>query len=114
METATLHLDLTVDYTLNGVSTQRLQERVRTLINNAIQEGMLTGETEAEVDEWRMDTVINPTHQHDDIRSHLQGRLESGNLPAENLAEKLAEYGLMPVSDFLDEMQERGAINPIL
>lgn len=114
METATLHLDLTVNYTLNGISVEHLQEQIRSIISRSIQEGALTGFTEAEVDEWDMDIVANPTHHHDHIREHLHSRLVKDALSPELLSEKMTEYGLMSVSDFLDEMQERGAIHPRL
>jgi len=111
MDTATIHLDLTVHYALNGEDAQQLRANLQRMVEQAMANGLLTAETAAEVEEHSLDTVLNPEHRHDDIQRHLQERLESGGLRPDALSEKLAEYGLMPVTDFLDEMEDRGAIN---
>ena len=112
METATIHLDLTIHYELNDVAVEELKKALHAEVERAIGNGLLTADTGAVVEEYSMDAEINPDQHREHITSHFQTRLETGNLPAETIAAKMAEYGLTPVGDFIDEMQERGAINP--
>ncbi|EMP9445231.1 hypothetical protein IAP92_28130 [Pseudomonas aeruginosa] len=48
-------LTLDVAYLLNGVPASEMLERLRSMCERAIGEGMLTGETAADVDAWSLD-----------------------------------------------------------
>lgn len=54
-ETIRARLTLDVTYTLNGVAGDLMIQNLRKMCERAIGEGMLTGNTEAEVDEYSMD-----------------------------------------------------------
>ncbi|MEY2152251.1 hypothetical protein AB7849_15205 [Rhodanobacter sp. 115] len=44
------------------------------------------------------------------LRSYIEGRVESGDIAAEDLGRLMARYGLMAPQAFVDEMVERGAV----
>ena len=56
--TTTLRLTLDVRYFLNGENAEEMARRLEQMCHHAIGEGMLTGETEAEVDEFSIDVAI--------------------------------------------------------
>ena len=57
-DTTKIRLTLDVTYTLNGENATEMVGRLRRMCERAIGEGMLTGETDAEVDEYSMDAAI--------------------------------------------------------
>ncbi|WP_019584490.1 hypothetical protein, partial [Thioalkalivibrio sp. ALE16] len=50
----TLELTLTVEYDLNGEDPQFAKERLEDMVRVAVGEGLLTGDSSMEVDEWRV------------------------------------------------------------
>jgi hypothetical protein len=59
--TAILEFKLTVTYSLNSESPKAMRENLLMMANQAIGNGMLTGSTAAEVDEYSMQVVMLPT-----------------------------------------------------
>ncbi|MFO6247713.1 hypothetical protein, partial [Pseudomonas aeruginosa] len=77
-----------------------------------IGEGLLSGDTAAEVDTWSIDVSEVPSAaDHEtleaEIAAFMQQRIEDGNLSAEDIPVRLARYGLMAPEAFADEMRER-------
>ena len=111
-ETVNARLTLDVTYLLNGEAAPELLARLERMCELAIGEGLLTGETAAEVDTWSID-VSEVTSSADrealeaEIAAFMQQRIEDGNLGAEDIPLRLARYGLMAPEAFADEMRER-------
>lgn len=107
-EVVTVRLTLDVTYALNGENATEMGICLRKMCERAIGEGMLTGETDAEVEEYSMDVVIQPKSlSEDELASFMQQRIENGDLELEDIPIRLARYGLMEPNAFVDEMLER-------
>lgn len=107
-ETVKVRLTLDVTYSLNGENATEMVSRLRKMCERAIGEGMLTGETDAEVEEHSMDAVIQPEPlSEDELASFMLQRIENGVLALEDIPVRLARYGLMEPNAFVDEMRER-------
>lgn len=111
-ETVNARLTLDVTYLLNGEAAPELLARLERMCELAIGEGLLTGETAAEVDTWSIDVSEVPSATNRDaleaeIAAFMQQRIEDGNLGAEDIPVRLARYGLMAPEAFADEMRER-------
>lgn len=111
-ETVNARLTLDVTYLLNGEAAPELLARLERMCELAIGEGLLTGETAAEVDTWSIDVSEVPSTAdretlEAEIAAFMQQRIEDGNLGAEDIPLRLARYGLMAPEDFIDEMRER-------
>jgi hypothetical protein len=103
-----LRLTVEVTYYLNGTSATEMVWLLRKMCAQAIGEGMLTGQTDAEVDEYSIDAAILPEPlSEDELTSFMQQRIECGDLPLEDIPIRLARYGLMEPSAFIVEMRER-------
>lgn len=110
-------LTLDVSYLLNGEAAPEMLARLRRMCERAIGEGLLTGETAAEVDTWAIDVSATPSAADCDaleaeIAAFMQQRIEDGNLNAEDVPVRLARYGLMSPEAFVSEMRERMAVVP--
>lgn len=53
-DTLKLRLSLDIEYTLNGVSEQYLRRQLEFIMENAMSNGMVTGESDAEIENWDM------------------------------------------------------------
>ncbi len=60
METSTINLNLKVKYDLDGEAVDTLRDQLRYLINHAVANGQLTGETSATVISWEMQVHEDP------------------------------------------------------
>lgn len=110
-ETVNVRLTLDVTYALNGENAAEMVSRLRKMCERAIGEGMLTGETDAEVEEYSMDVVIPPEPlSEEEIADFMQHRIENSDLQLEDIPVRLARYGLMERNAFIDEMRERIAL----
>lgn len=99
-EVVNARLTLDVAYLLNGEVASDMLARLRGMCERAIGEGLLTGETAAEVDTWSIDVAAVPSKSDRDvleaqIAAFMQQRIEDGNLGAEDISVRLARYGLM-------------------
>lgn len=107
-EKVQLRLTLDVTYDLNGENATEMVSRLRKMCERAIGEGMLTGSSDAEVDEYSMDVEIMPeVLPKEAIADLMLQRIESGDLALEDIPDRLAQYGLMEPQAFLAEMRER-------
>lgn len=99
-----IRLTLNVDYALNGQTIDEMASRLSRMVELAIGDGTLTGGTEAE---YSMHTRIVPELlTEEELATYMQQRIESGDLCAEDVAVRLARYGLMDPFAFVDEMRE--------
>lgn len=103
---ATLTLDVT--YLLNGASPEVVLENLRQLCDRAIGEGMLTGYSEAEVDEYTVNvTAYQADLDEDQLTGFFADRIETGDIALEDIPSRMARYGLMGPAAFVNEMAER-------
>ena len=104
----TLRLTLDVTYDLNGENAVEMVKNLRRLCERAIGEGMLTGESDAEVEEHSMEVVIQPEDlTEDELADFMRERIENDDLALEDIPVRLARYGLMERHAFVSEMRER-------
>lgn len=104
----TLRLTLDVTYDLNGENAVEMVKNLQRLCERAIGEGMLTGESDAEVEEHSMEVVIQPEDlTEDELADFMRERIENDNLALEDIPVRLARYGLMERHAFVSEMRER-------
>ncbi|CAP41397.1 MULTISPECIES: hypothetical protein [Alcaligenaceae] len=111
-ETVNARLTLDVTYLLNGEAAPELLARLERMCELAIGEGLLTGETAAEVDTWSIDvsevpSTADPETLEAEIAAFMRQRIEDGNFGAEDISLRLARYGLMAPEAFSNEMRER-------
>ena len=108
MSTTKIRLTLDVVYNLNSESAQEMASRLQKMCEQAIGNGMLTGEPNAEVDEHSMEAKIIPEPlSEDELAGFMQQRIESGELALEDIPVRLARFGLMEPDAFVSEMRER-------
>ncbi len=106
--TVKVRLTLDVTYTLNGETAADMARRLRRMCERAVGEGMLTGETDAEVEDYSLDAAIQPEPLSEDaLANFMLQRIENGDLALEDIPVRLARYGLMEPGAFVDEMRER-------
>lgn len=107
-EKVRVRLTLDVAYDLNGVEAGAMRDRLYRMCVRAIGDGMLTGETDATVDQYSMDAALveNPLTE-EEVAKFMQQRIENGQLHPEDIAVRLARYGLMEVPAFVAEVRER-------
>jgi len=103
-----LRLTLDVTYLPGDESIETLMHHLNRLVQIASSEGLLTGETAAEVDVFDHKVTIAPEEiDEDDLASYFRAQIENGNLNLDDIAVRLARYGLKERFEFLDEMTER-------
>ncbi len=106
-----MRLTLDVTYILNGESAEAMRHRLLAVAERAIGEGLLTGETDAEVDEYSIRVQIPPAPlDEDEVAEFMLQRIEDRDLRLEDVPVRLARYGLMEPSAFVEEMRERMAL----
>ena len=106
--TVKVRLTLNITYDLNGENAVEMVSRLRKMCERAIGDGMLTGETDAEVEEYSMDVVIPPEPlSEEEIADFMRRRIENSQIDPEDIPIRLARYGLMERDAFIDEMRER-------
>ena len=107
-DTARVRLILDVTYALNGELAQSMAQLLRRMVERAIGEGMLTGFTDAEVDEYSMDTAIRPDPLDEDQAADcVLDAIQSGDLMLGEIPKQMVRYGLMEPDRFTQEMQQR-------
>ncbi len=111
-EKARIRLTVDVTYDLNGVGAEAMCDRLFLMCVRAIDHGLLTADTDATVEAYSIDAarVEKPLTEEevaDWMRQRIERRIESGQLHPEDIALRLARYGLMEVPAFVAEMRER-------
>jgi hypothetical protein len=102
-----LRLVLDVEYNLNGERIEQMKGFLRKLVEHAVGEGLLTGYSSAEVDEYSVNVFEHPKISEVELVDYFAAQIEDGHISSDEIAVKLARYGLMDPSEFAMEMQER-------
>lgn len=106
--TTRLRLTFDIDYALNGEPLADMIERLRRMAERAVGNGMLTGDSPAEVEQYSMSvTEVPALLDEDEVAEFLRQRIEDGLVDADDLPVRMARYGLQEVPDFIAEMRER-------
>lgn len=112
--TAKITAEIQVTYVLNQETPKSLQRRLRSELIAAIDRGLLSGDTTAEVDRHAVKVhLIEQSNvdldepDHDDIAAFISKRIEEGDLDLEDIPRLMASYGLMDPKQFIAEMKER-------
>lgn len=103
-----VRLVLDVTYSLHGESAANMAARLEDMCARAYREGILTGDTEAEIEKHSVCTVVLPEPLSEtQVAAFMRQRIESGDLGLEDVPVRLARYGLMEPHAFVDEVRER-------
>ena len=103
-----IRLVLEVDYALNGLPANALASRLERMVEAAMGDGLLTGDTSAEVEQHSMVVrVLGATLSEHQLAAFMRERIENGELSLEDVPSRLARYGLMDPHEFAQEMRER-------
>jgi hypothetical protein len=108
-----LQLILDVTYTPNGVPVDALRRNLDDMVRRAIGEGLLTGHSETEVDEYKatVTELEDELLDCDELRDFFTDAIDNGSMHLEELTMKMARYGLMHPHQFSAEMRERIALS---
>lgn len=106
VSSATVRVTLDVTYTLNGESPKAMVERVQRMCVQCIGEGMLTGDTAAEMTEYAMEVGLQAGSPSYDVNPSRRSAL-GGNLPAAVVSACLAGYAQMGLVSPAPEAPER-------
>lgn len=103
-----VRLTLDVAYTLNGENPELMVETLRRLCTRAIGAGMLTGDTDAEIDAYTLQVEAQEDAlTEEEVADYLLARIMSGNMLLEEVPVRMARYGMMEPNAFNIEMRER-------
>ncbi|MBQ0916988.1 hypothetical protein KBW71_00790 [Hydrogenophaga aromaticivorans] len=104
------HLNLQVKYQLNGEPAEALAQRLERAAQFAIGDGLLTGSTAAEVNEFTVKVEEVPTYRESEVRTFIEDRIEDGAWePNESLLLELAlKSPAANLRDFDKEMRDIG------
>lgn len=107
-QTVTARLTFDVSYLPNGVSLDVLTDMLKQVATRAIEEGMVSGHTDAEVADYKISVVALPEPLSEEAIARLMShRIENGDLALEDIPNRLAKFGLMEPHNFVAEMRER-------
>jgi hypothetical protein len=98
---------LDVEYNLNGDSIEEMQNNLRRLVDLAVDEGLLTGSGNAEVEDYSTNVYVCPDISEDELTDYFAAQIEDGCISLSEVPEKFARYGLMDAVQFALEMLER-------
>lgn len=102
-----VRLVMDVTYKLNGETAQEMAARLLSMCRRAIGEGLLTGETDAEVEDYSISAKARPDLDEEATTEFLMTRMLNGDLRLEEIPSRMARYGLMEPGEFAEEMLER-------
>jgi len=106
--TIQVRLTLDVTYALNGENPAEMAANLRRMCERAIGAGLLTGESDAEVDGYEVYTMLMPEPLAEGkLTEFMRQRIEDGHLSLKDIPMRLARYGLMEPDAFIAEMRER-------
>lgn len=110
-------LTLNVSYTPNGVESNELIRQLKGMVNHAVSRGLLTGESDAVVEEWGVGIIETPEPAMDltesTIADWIARRIEDGELDLSDIPLLMARYALRNPSEMRTELAERmGLLSP--
>lgn len=110
-DTVELELKLNVRYALHGENATEMVARLQRMVETAMGEGLLTGESDAEVVEHALAVRIKPQPiAEEDLTDFFTQRMTDGIWDLQDVTARCARYGLMDPCDFIEEMAERMAL----
>lgn len=110
-DTVELELKLNVRYALHGENATEMVARLQRMVETAMGEGLLTGESDAEVVEHALAVRIKPQPiAEEDLTDFFNQRMTDGIWDLQDVTARCARYGLMDPCDFIEEMAERMAL----
>lgn len=99
---------LNVTYQLNGEPSTEMVKRLQQMVQHAVGNGMLTGDTAAEVEGYEVNVPIEPDPLAEaEIAWFMQERIREDELSLDDIPARLARYRLMEPDAFISEMRER-------
>lgn len=103
-----LRLTLDVTYDLAGESADEMRNRLCQVVEMAVGNGLLTGHTEATVEEHlvKVKEIPEPLTEKE-LADFMLRRIENQQIVLEDIPVRLARYGLMDPIEFVIEMRER-------
>lgn len=111
-KTTNITLEVSAEIDLNGLSIEDLERHLHAALSRAIGNGLLTGDTQAEVEQYSATVNVDRHSAHEArIYQFLQDQIEGGHLDAASMATRITRYGLMLPSDFIAEMDERAELS---
>lgn len=109
-DTVDIELKLNVRYALNGENATEMVRRLQRMVEIAMGEGLLTGESDAEVVEHDLAVRIKPQPiAEEDLTDFFTQRMTDGIWDLQDVTARCARYGLQDPCDFIEEMRERMA-----
>lgn len=97
-----------VSYNLNGEAWPEVLSNLHKMCDHAMENGLLTGEMDAEVLDVKVQAVLQPKDDaHSVIQGYMQQRISDGSIRPDAFACRLAHYGLMDPHEFVDEVRHR-------
>lgn len=103
-----MQLVLDVTYIPNGVSADDLRDTLSSMVQRAIGNGLLTGDSAAEIDAYETAITTAPEPLSEKAMSDFMlRRIEDGELELADIPLRLARFGMMNPVAFQIEMQER-------
>lgn len=103
-----MRLTLDIEYKLKGLSPVQMRNILNHVIQTAVGNGLLTSDTNAEVETWSSDVCIVPkAPSEEDMVDYFNQRVADGNMDIKDLVMKAVRSGMQEMPSFVDEMRER-------
>lgn len=111
-DTVSVRVAIDVTYALNGERAVDLVARLQAVLEQAMGNGLLSGETEATVDARELSiTIVPEPFAEEELAQFMAERIDNGSLELTDIPNRLARYGLMDPHAFINEMRERQEIS---
>lgn len=105
---ASFRLVFEVKCSLNEAYSGLIKENLLAIGLKAIEDGLVTGASSAEIDDYSMKVDVVSTPPSEEVLAHfMTQRLAAGDIDVDDIPMQLARYGLMSQQDFINEMRER-------
>lgn len=107
-DTVRVRLTLEVTYVLNGEELDSLLSHLHRQCMRAVGDGLLTGGSDAQVEQYTIDETVLPEPVPEDaLVEFMNQRIADGDLSLEDILDRLVRFGLMEPHAFIAEMRER-------
>jgi hypothetical protein len=105
MGTANFTVEISAVADLNGAPKAHLQSHLEQAVFRAIGDGMLTGHTEVELDEYQSYITMDRHDLEGQIATHFETLLKDETLDVTMVSKRMAHYALTLPSDFINHFQ---------
>lgn len=100
--TNSIHLDLQVTLDVDKDKAQVIEQALKKAVDDALDNYNANAQEGESIQEYSMETVLNPEHMVDQIGNYLSHRIEGGDIALEDIPKTMASYGLNPATDFVE------------